>query len=244
MFLGYLQKIVALENLRSDSNVHSMSTLLVRAINVHKSFPTSEGFLHVLQGVDMDITRGQSIALTGESGSGKSTLLHCLGCLEKPSKGSILLDDQELNGLAESALAEIRRSKLSFVFQQFNLIPSLTVEQNLRLSSRLAAREDAIWQREITARLGLENLLNEYPENLSGGQQQRVAIGRAIAHKPPLVLADEPTGNLDQDTADTVLSLLLELVAETGASLLMVTHSPRIAARLDRRLHLEGGRIV
>ncbi len=148
-----------------------------------------------------------------------------------------------LSSLNERALAAWRREGIGLIFQQFNLIASLTVADNLAFQARLAGRQDAHWQAELAERLGLADLLDRYPEQLSGGQQQRVALGRALASRPPLLLADEPTGNLDEASGDQALALMLELVGETGSSLLMVTHSARIAGHLDRTLHLERGRL-
>ncbi|KMK66227.1 ABC transporter ATP-binding protein [Puniceibacterium sp. IMCC21224] len=218
--------------------------MLLTASDLTRSYPTSEGPLQVLRGVSLSLDRGQSVALTGESGSGKSTLLHLLGCLDAPDGGALLMDGTPLHGLTEAGRAAVRRQRMGMVFQQLNLIPSLTVGQNLTFQARLCGRLDSTWQDELTGRLGLATLLARYPEQLSGGQQQRVAIGRAIAHRPDLVLADEPTGNLDEETADTVLTLLLDLVQRSGAGLLMVTHSPRLAAKLDRALHLRDGRLA
>ncbi|WP_312380309.1 ABC transporter ATP-binding protein [Pseudomonas oryzihabitans] len=211
--------------------------------DLHKSYPTPQGPLPVLRGVDLSLTRGESLALMGESGSGKSTLLHLVAGLDRPDRGHIQAAGQALDSLNERALAAWRREGIGLIFQQFNLIASLTVADNLAFQARLAGRHDPRWQAELAERLGLSALLERYPEQLSGGQQQRVALGRALASRPPLLLADEPTGNLDEASGDQALSLLLELVAETGSSLLMVTHSARIARHLDRTLHLERGRL-
>jgi len=154
-----------------------------------------------------------------------------------------MVDGREITTLGDKALADYRRGTVGLVFQQFNLIPSLDVAANLAFQARLAGRHDREWCRVLAERLGLSQLLARYPEQLSGGQQQRVAIGRALAPRPRLILADEPTGNLDEATGDAVLDLMLSLQAETGAGLLMVTHSARLAARLGRRLHLAGGRL-
>jgi putative ABC transport system ATP-binding protein len=181
------------------------------------------------------------MALTGESGSGKSTLLHLAGGLDRPDGGAVLFDGRDIAGLGEAGLAAFRRESVGLVFQQFNLIPSLDAGANLAFQARLAGRHDPEWCARLAARLGLSGLLGRYPEQLSGGQQQRVAIGRALAGRPRLILADEPTGNLDEATGDAVLDLMLALTAETGAGLLMVTHSARLAARLGRRLNLAGG---
>jgi putative ABC transport system ATP-binding protein len=154
------------------------------------------------------------------------------------------LADTALSGLADAGRAALRRDRLGLVFQQFNLIPSLNVRDNLAFQSRIAGRQDAAWQCELVERLGLGNLLHRYPEQLSGGQQQRVAIGRALAVKPLLLLADEPTGNLDEATADEVLALARDLVVRTGCGFLMVTHSTRLAATLDRQIHLSSGLVA
>jgi putative ABC transport system ATP-binding protein len=209
-----------------------------------KSYRSAQEQVAVLRGVDLDIGAGESVALTGESGSGKSTLLHLIAGLDDVDGGEIRLDDTVVTGLPDAARAALRRDRLGLVFQQFNLIPSLTVGDNLAFQARIAGKHDAAWQRELTERLGLGGLLKRYPEQLSGGQQQRVAIGRALASKPLLLLADEPTGNLDEDTADEVLRLARDLVASTGCGFLMVTHSQRLAAMLDRHVHLRAGLIA
>jgi putative ABC transport system ATP-binding protein len=218
--------------------------MLVDVRQVRKSYDTEEGPLQVLQGVDLQLAPGESVALTGESGSGKSTLLHLIGGLDRPDAGEILVGGRNIAGLDDAALAAFRRNEAGLVFQHFNLIPSLDVAANLSFQARLAGRLDTAWLATLTQRLGLDGLRARYPEQLSGGQQQRVAIGRALASRPSLLLADEPTGNLDEATGDAVLDLMLSLVREAGVTLLMVTHSNRLAARLDRRLHLHAGRLA
>lgn len=210
---------------------------------VSKTYPGDGGAVQVLRDIDLVLARGETLALTGESGSGKSTLMHLAAGLDRPDVGRIAIDGTDIAGLGDSALADMRRLSIGLVFQQFNLVPSLTVVRNVTLQARLAGREDAEHARRLMDRLGIAELANRYPEQLSGGQQQRVAIARALAAKPPLILADEPTGNLDEATGDAVLSLFLELVSETGAGLLMVTHSERLAKRLDRRVHLSRGQL-
>ena len=195
----------------------------------------------MLRGVDLAVAAGESVALSGESGSGKSTLLHLIAGLDAADSGEIRLADTLMSKLSDAGRAELRRDRLGLVFQQFNLIPSLTVADNLVFQSRIAGRHDAAWHDELVERLGLKSLLRRYPEQLSGGQQQRVAIGRALAPKPLLLLADEPTGNLDEDTADEVLRLARDLVVRTGCGFLMVTHSARLAATLDRQVTLHAG---
>ena len=217
---------------------------LLRVNNVVKSFETGEGTLTVLRGVSLGLNSGKSLALTGESGSGKSTLLYLIGGLDVPDEGRIEILGQDIVNLDDPQRAALRRGTVGVVFQQFNLIPSLNVAANLSFHARLSGSEDKLWTEHLAHYLGLGSLLDRFPEQLSGGQQQRVAIGRTLAARPALVLADEPTGNLDEATADVVMNLLLELVQESGAGLLMVTHSLRLAKRLDHQVHLQAGLIA
>jgi len=218
--------------------------MLLRATNVQKTFQTADGDFDVLRGVDLSLEGGETLALTGESGSGKSTLLHLIGGLDVPNAGQILIDGTDIAALDDKGRAQLRRGVVGVVFQQFNLIPSLKVRDNIAFQARLAGRFDPDWTADLAARLGLTEQLNKYPEQLSGGQQQRVAIARTLAPRPRLVLADEPTGNLDEATSANVLDILLKLVAETGAGLLMVTHSTALAGRMSRRLHLRAGQVA
>jgi putative ABC transport system ATP-binding protein len=218
--------------------------MLIALQKVSKSYRTAEGPLEVLREVDLGLEVGRTLAMTGESGSGKSTLLHLAAGLDHPDSGRIEIAGQDISQLNDVGRAALRRGVIGLVFQQFNLIPSLDVAANLSFHARLAGRYDSAWQSELVEKLGLEALLKRYPEQLSVGQQQRVAIGRTLAARPKLVLADEPTGNLDEATGDAVLALMLELVVRTGAALLMVTHSMRLAERLDARVHLQAGRIA
>jgi putative ABC transport system ATP-binding protein len=212
--------------------------------NLTKTYRTAGEEIAVLRGVNLDIAGGERVALSGESGSGKSTLLHLVAGLDAADRGEITLNGDTITDLSDAARAALRRDRLGLVFQQFNLIPSLSVEDNLAFQSRIAGKHDVKWQAELVERLGLGKLLKRYPEQLSGGQQQRVAIGRALATKPLLLLADEPTGNLDEDTADNVLALTRDLVVRTGCGFLMVTHSARLAATLDRQVTLHAGRVT
>jgi putative ABC transport system ATP-binding protein len=206
--------------------------------NLTKTYRTASEEIAVLRGVDLDIAAGERVALSGESGSGKSTLLHLIAGLDAADGGEIRLGGTDVAGLSDAGRATLRRDRLGLVFQQFNLIPSLKVGDNLAFQARLAGRHDAAWQAELVERLGLGGLLARYPEELSGGQQQRVAIGRALAVKPLLVLADEPTGNLDHDTATRILRLLLDMTRDSRAAVLLVTHSAAAAASADRVLLL------
>lgn len=218
--------------------------VVLKVSGVEKSYGSAEGRVRVLSGVSLTLDAGQSLALTGESGSGKSTLLHLIAGLDGVDAGEVVIGGTRLSSLDDAGRADLRRGRIGLVFQQFNLIPSLTAGANLAFQARLAGRHDKDWTAHLAGTMGLAALLHRYPEELSGGQQQRVAIGRALAVRPDLILADEPTGNLDEATGDTVLALMLELVAQSAAALLLVTHSERLAARLDGRLHLLGGRIM
>lgn len=218
--------------------------MLLNAIDIHKTFHTADGPFAILRGIDLQLDAGQTLALTGESGSGKSTLLHLIGGLDVPDQGQIIIDGQDIAGMNDTARAKVRCGAVGVVFQQFNLIPSLRVADNIAFQARLAGQCDDAWVAELAERMGLTPQLRKYPEQLSGGQQQRVAIARTLAPKPKLVLADEPTGNLDEATAQAVMDLMLELVAETQSGLLMVTHSDRLAGRMQRRVHLAAGRVT
>jgi putative ABC transport system ATP-binding protein len=212
--------------------------------NLTKTYRSAGEQVSVLRGVNLDVAAGERVALSGESGSGKSTLLHLIAGLDAADGGQIILAESSVADLPDSGRAALRRDRLGLVFQQFNLVPSLSVQDNLAFQARIAGRQDAKWQAELVERLGLGDLLRRYPEQLSGGQQQRVAIGRALAVKPLLLLADEPTGNLDESTADDVLALTRDLVTRTGCGFLMVTHSVRLAATLDRQITLHAGLIT
>jgi putative ABC transport system ATP-binding protein len=218
--------------------------MLLSVTDLKKEYTTADAVVPILRGVSFTCDKGEAVALTGESGSGKSTLLHLIAGLDTADSGDIVLDGDSVTALDDRGRALLRRTRVGVIFQQFNLIPSLTVDGNLTLQARLAGRHDPDRAAALAQRLGLKPHLSKYPEQLSGGQQQRVAIGRTLAAMPALVLADEPTGNLDEGSADIVLGLMLELVAETGAALLMVTHSERLAGRLPRRLHLRAGQVV
>ena len=211
---------------------------------LHKSYAGADAPVPVLRGVSLTLDAGETLALTGESGSGKSTLLHLIGGLDVPDAGTIRLGDVQISALDDTGRAEVRRSQIGLIFQQFNLIPSLTVSANIAFQARLSGRHDPEHAAGLADALGLAEHLTKYPEQLSGGQQQRVAIARTLAARPAIVLADEPTGNLDEATAQAVLDQMLALVAQTGAALMMVTHSTSLAGRLSRRLHLAKGAIV
>ena len=216
---------------------------MLEVIDVHKGYDTPQGRVAVLDGVSLALGVGETMALMGESGAGKSTLLHLIAGLDAVDAGTIRVGGTTVTGLDDTGRARLRRERLGLVFQQFNLIPSLSVADNLAFQARLAGREDAAWTGRLATRLGLGDLLDRYPEQLSGGQQQRVAIGRTLAVRPDLILADEPTGALDEATGDAVLDLALALVAEAGAALLVATHSERLARRLGRIRRLTAGHL-
>ncbi|QHQ35784.1 ABC transporter ATP-binding protein [Algicella marina] len=208
-------------------------------VNITKRY----GTVKVLDGVSLSVAAGETVALVGESGSGKSTLLHLIAALDAPDAGLIQVNHIEITGMGERARAEYRRQDVALIFQQFNLIPSLDIAANIAFQARLAGRYDADWCAALAERLGLTEMLSRYPEQVSGGQAQRIAVARALAARPKLLLADEPTGNLDEATGDAVLAAMQELVEETGSTLLMVTHSTRLAPRLSRIVSLRAGRL-
>ncbi len=211
--------------------------------DVKKTYETAEGVIPVLNGVGLSLDAGESLALTGESGSGKSTLLHLAGGLDLPDSGTIMVCGRKITDLDDRGRAHFRRHDVGLIFQQFNLIPSLDVGSNVSFHAKLAGRHDTTWEKTLVEALGIATLLRRYPEQLSGGQQQRVAIARTLAARPALILADEPTGNLDEATADIVIDIMLRLTKSANIALLLVTHSSRLAAKLDRRITLSGGKV-
>ena len=218
--------------------------MILRLEHVTKHYRDQSDVIPVLTDINLSISAGETVALTGDSGSGKSTLLHIAAGLETPDFGKVLIGDQDISQLSEPDRARVRRTDVSVIFQQFNLIPSLTVEANIRFQAELSKRTDSAWINELVDVLGLKAHLGKYPEVLSGGQQQRVAIARSLALRPVFLLADEPTGNLDEKTSDTVVSQMLGLVTEINTSLLIVTHSPDVAAQMKIQKKLQNGRLI
>ncbi|MCP3425457.1 ABC transporter ATP-binding protein [Rothia sp. AR01] len=212
------------------------------------TYGTGEGAVHAVRSVDLEIPRGGFTAVMGPSGSGKSTLMHIMAGLETPTRGRVWIGDREITGLDDEALTVVRRRRVGFVFQAFNLMPAMDVMENVLLPFELDGRrpdaEQQAWIEELVARLGLAGRLRHRPGELSGGQQQRVAIARALAGRPDLILADEPTGNLDSRSAREVLELLGMACRELGQSIAMVTHDPRAAAHADRVVYLADGVVV
>ena len=210
---------------------------------IQKSFRTNEGEVPVLSDISLSLLSGETLALRGESGSGKSTLLHIAGALELPDGGSVEIAGKNLSEMDDAERAAVRRRDVAIIFQQFNLIPSLTVASNITFQANLSGPVDKTKIEKIVSALGLMDQMKKYPEALSGGQQQRVAIARALVAEPKLLLADEPTGNLDEKTAQAVLEQMLKLVGETDTALMVVTHSRNVSARMDRQLLLIEGKL-
>jgi putative ABC transport system ATP-binding protein len=217
----------------------------VRVVDARKTYGDGEAAVHALAGVTVDFLAGQFTAVMGPSGSGKSTLMHVAAGLDTVTSGTILVGDTDLTTLKDKGLTQLRRDRVGFVFQQFNLIPTLTAAENITLPMRLAGRTpDTEWLDRVIDVVGLRDRLRHRPSELSGGQQQRVAVARALAGRPEVVFADEPTGNLDSRSGAEVLSFLRRSVDETDQTIVMVTHDPVAAAHADRVVFLADGRIV
>lgn len=220
-----------------------METIL-RTKDLKKYYGTGENQVHALDGVTLSIRQGEFVAVVGTSGSGKSTLLHILGGLDRPTSGKVFVDGKDIFQLKDDALCIFRRRKIGFVFQSYNLVPVLNVEENITLPIELDGnRVDKKFVQEIVQVLGLTDKLGSLPSQLSGGQQQRVAIARALAAKPAILLADEPTGNLDSNTSQDVLSLLKVTSDQFAQTIVMITHNEEIAQMADRIIRIEDGRI-
>jgi putative ABC transport system ATP-binding protein len=218
---------------------------IVAAREVRRRFGEGSAAVEALAGVTVDFERGRFTAIMGPSGSGKSTLVHILAGLDRPTSGTVVLDGEEITGLDDGELTKLRRDKLGFVFQFFNLLPVLTAEENLVLPLSIAGRKpDQEWLARLIDTVGLEDRRTHRPSELSGGQQQRVAVARALVSKPAVIFADEPTGNLDSKASGDVLRLLRQAVDEFGQTVIMVTHDPAAAAHADRLITLSDGHIV
>lgn len=218
---------------------------ILQASNLTKIYGSGENEVHALDGVNFSVEKGEFVAIVGTSGSGKSTLLHMLGGLDRPTGGSVEVDGKEIFSLKDEELTIFRRRKIGFVFQNYNLVPVLNVYENIVLPVQLDGKiPDASYIDSIIETLGLEQKLENLPNNLSGGQQQRVAIARALASKPAIILADEPTGNLDSKTSQDVLSLLKVTSQKYAQTIVMITHNEEIAQLADRIIRIEDGKIV
>ena len=218
---------------------------ILQASNLTKIYGSGENEVHALDGVNFSVEKGEFVAIVGTSGSGKSTLLHMLGGLDRPTGGSVEVDGKEIFSLKDEELTIFRRRKIGFVFQNYILVPVLNVYENIVLPVQLDGKTpDASYIDSIIETLGLERKLENLPNNLSGGQQQRVAIARALASKPAIILADEPTGNLDSKTSQDVLGLLKVTSQKYGQTIVMITHNEEIAQLADRIIRIEDGKIV
>src|SRR6202042_2065103 len=220
---------------------------ILEAHNLTKIIDTGTHRVEILRGVDLELPAGQFVAIMGASGSGKSTLLGLLAGLDTPTAGKVIIDGVDITGLNEDALALVRGRKIGFVFQSYQLIPTLTAEENVLLPHELAGRDvrsGTERARELLKSVGLEDRMDHYPVQLSGGEQQRVALARAFMMKPPILMADEPTGNLDSVNGAHVLELLISLNEREGTTLVLVTHDPALASRADRIVMLRDGVVV
>src|SRR3954447_21989016 len=221
------------------------ATQIAATTDLYRTYGEGQAAVHALQGVTLSFPAGQFTAIMGPSGSGKSTLMHLLAGLDRPTSGSVVLDGSELSTLDDGGLTRLRRDRLGFVFQAFNLVPVLTAEENILLPLTLAGRKpDAEWRDTLIGAVGLGDRLTHRPSELSGGQQQRVAVARALIHRPAVVFADEPTGNLDSKSSDEILGLLRHAVDDYGQTVVMVTHDPHAASVADRIVVLRDGEVV
>ena len=229
----------------ADQEPDRPDTAAARAVELSKAYGSGELSVQALDRVTVDFSRGQLTAVMGPSGSGKSTLLHCLAGLDRPSSGRAMVGDQDIARLDDRRLTRLRRDRLGFIFQAFNLVPTLSAGDNIMLPAKLAGTAvDPAWFDELVHRLGIERRLDHRPAELSGGQQQRVACARALMGRPELVFADEPTGNLDSAASAEVLEFLREAVDDHGQAIVMVTHDPHAAGYADRVVFLADGRLV
>jgi lipoprotein-releasing system ATP-binding protein len=220
---------------------------MITVTDLHKSFVIGEHSLEVLKGIDLSIVRGELIAIVGASGAGKSTMLHILGLLDRPTKGTVLFEGTDLFQLSETDQANFRNRRIGFVFQFHHLLPEFTALENACMPALIQRREPGDVEKEAVAILqevGLGGRLHHKPGELSGGEQQRVAVARALLQKPDLVLADEPTGNLDTHTGDALFSLMRELNKSRGTTFVIVTHNDKLSAQCDRIVHMQDGQIV
>jgi putative ABC transport system ATP-binding protein len=217
---------------------------MIQLENIVKSYPMGKRELRVLQGVNLKIERGEMVAIMGPSGSGKSTLLNLVGLLDRPTSGHYLLEGKEVGRLGGKQLAAVRGKKIGFIFQNFNLLPYLSALGNVQLGQQYAGQSDVRRAREALAKVGLADRVRHRPGELSGGEQQRVAVARALVKDPPLILADEPTGNLDSRSSKEIMEILGELHREQNLTLIMITHDPGIAGYCQRVIHIQDGQII
>nr|WP_305094458.1 ABC transporter ATP-binding protein [Prescottella sp. R16] len=229
----------------TETEMSTETTVAARAVDLTKVYGTGDTRVHALAGVSAEFARGEFTAIMGPSGSGKSTLMHCLAGLDAASSGSVLIGDTDLTTLSDKQMTQLRRDRIGFVFQAFNLVPTLTALENITLPLDIAGRKaDQQWLDTVIDRLGLRDRIDHRPGELSGGQQQRVACARALAGRPEIIFGDEPTGNLDSHSSGEVLSILRAAVDEFDQTVVIVTHDPRAASFADRVVFLADGRIV
>ena len=220
-------------------------SIILSASDIHKIYHTSSGDVPALNGVNCDFEKGLFYAIIGRSGSGKSTLLHILGGLDRPTSGQVLIEGKDICAMNDEQTATFRRRHMGFVFQQYNLLDEYNVKNNICIPLKLDGRRpDPKFYEEVIETLGLRQKVNKFPTELSGGEQQRVAIARSVLAKPELIIADEPTGNLDKKTGEEVLQLLITCAVKFGQTLIVVTHDPELAKKADRVICIEDGRIV
>jgi putative ABC transport system ATP-binding protein len=217
---------------------------MIKLENIVKSYPMGKNELKVLQGVNLNIEKGEMVAIMGPSGSGKSTLLNMIGLLDRPTSGSYMLDGKEVANLNSGELSKVRGQKIGFIFQSFNLLPYLSALGNVELGQKYAGKSDSKVAKEALSKVGLADRMNHRPTELSGGEQQRVAVARALAKDPPIILADEPTGNLDSKSSKEIMGILSKLHTEQNITLVMITHDPNTARYCQRIVHIQDGQIV
>lgn len=226
-----------------------MSDVVIKCEKLHKEFKLGEVSIEALRGLDLEIKKGEFVAIVGVSGSGKSTLMHLMGALDTPSSGNVRIGDKELSKMSDKELTALRGKRIGFVFQTFNLLQSLTALENVEVVMRFSGTNLTSSKRRAKARtlleiMGLESRIKHKPSELSGGQKQRIAIARALANDPEIILADEPTGNLDSKTSEEIIELLKKLNQEKGITVVVITHDPKVARKADRSLKMIDGRFL
>jgi len=217
---------------------------MINLRDIIKNYPMGKRELKVLDGINLNIDKGEMVAIMGPSGSGKTTLLNLIGLLDRPTSGSYMLDGSEVSRLRRGELAKLRGQKIGFIFQTFNLLPYLSAADNVELGQKYAGKIDSQKAQEALSRVGLSDRMRHRPNELSGGEQQRVAVARALAKEPPIILADEPTGNLDSHSGGEIMNILSNLHAEQNITLIMITHDPNIAHYCQRVIHIQDGQIM
>jgi putative ABC transport system ATP-binding protein len=217
---------------------------MIELNKIVKSYPMGKSVLTVLQGINLKVEKGEMVAIMGPSGSGKSTLLNVIGLLDRPTSGSYLLESKEVSRLSSGDQSKVRGQKIGFIFQSFNLLPYLSALGNVELGQKYAGKIDVKVAKEALSKMGLSERINHRPNEMSGGEQQRVAVARALAKNPPIILADEPTGNLDSHSSKEIMNILTDLHKQQNITLIMITHDPNIARYCQRIVHIEDGQII